>query len=36
MKPLPKDLQTSKKCLDEFFEVTERVLGYLPNIVVVY
>jgi hypothetical protein len=33
MKPLPQDLQTPKKNLDEFSSVTKRVLGYLPNIV---
>ena len=33
MKPLPKDLQTPKKSLDDFFEVTKRVLGHLPDIV---
>lgn len=33
MKPLPKDLQTPKKSLDEFSEVTKRVLGHLPDIV---
>ena len=33
MKPLPKDLQTPKKSLDDFCEVTKRVLGHLPDIV---
>jgi hypothetical protein len=33
MKPLPKDLQTPKKSLDDFYEVTKRVLGHLPDIV---
>jgi hypothetical protein len=33
MKPLQKDLQMPKKSLDEFFEVTKRVLGHLPDIV---
>jgi hypothetical protein len=33
MKPLPQDLQTPKKNLDEFSSVTKRVLGYLPIIV---
>lgn len=33
MKPLPKDLQTPKRSLDEFSEVTKRVLGHLPDIV---
>lgn len=33
MKPLPKDLQTPKKSLDDFFEVAKRVLGHLPDIV---
>ena len=33
MKPLPEDLQTPKQNLEEFAEITKRVLGYLPNIV---
>lgn len=33
MKPLQKDLQTPKKSLDEFSDVTKRVLGHLPDIV---
>lgn len=33
MKPLPEDLQTPKQSLDEFSDVTKRVLGYLPNVV---
>jgi hypothetical protein len=33
MKPLSKDLQTSKKNLEEFSSVTKRVLGHLPDIV---
>jgi len=33
MKPLPKDLQTPKKSLNDFFEATKRVLGHLPDIV---
>lgn len=33
MKPLQKDLQTPKQNLDEFANVTKRVLGYLPNII---
>ncbi len=33
MKPLAQDLQTPKQSLDEFSEVTKRVLGYLPNVV---
>jgi len=33
MKPLPKDLQTPKKSLEEFSNVTKRVLGHLPDIV---
>lgn len=33
MKPLPEDLQTPKRSLDEFSSVTKRVLGYLPNVV---
>jgi len=33
MKPLPKDLQTPKKSLDDFYKVTKRVLGHLPDIV---
>ncbi|MDL1957824.1 MAG: hypothetical protein LWX01_03065 [Deltaproteobacteria bacterium] len=33
MKPLPKDLQIPKKSLDDFCEVTKRVLGHLPDIV---
>ncbi len=33
MKPLTKDLQTPKKSLDEFSEVTKRVLGHLPDII---
>lgn len=33
MKPLPEDLQTPKQNLDEFADVTKRVLDYLPNIV---
>ena len=33
MKPLPKDLQTPKKSLDDFYEVTKRVLGHLHDIV---
>jgi len=33
MKPLPKDLQTPKKSLDDFCEVTKRVLGHLSDIV---
>ena len=32
MKPLPVDLQTPKQNLDEFADVTKRVLDYLPNI----
>ena len=31
--PVPKDLQTPKKSLDDFYEVTKRVLGHLPDIV---
>ncbi|MEQ8164378.1 MAG: hypothetical protein ABRQ34_12770, partial [Smithellaceae bacterium] len=33
MKPLQKDLQTPKKSLDEFSDITKRVLGHLPDIV---
>ena len=33
MKPLSKDLQTPKKSLDDFYQVTKRVLGHLPDIV---
>ncbi|MBC8200358.1 MAG: hypothetical protein H8E80_10040 [Desulfobacteraceae bacterium] len=33
MKSLQEDLQTPKKNLDEFADVTKRVLDYLPNIV---
>ena len=33
MKSLPEDLQTPKQNLDEFADVTKRVLDYLPNIV---
>ena len=33
MKPLPEDLQTPKKNLDEFADIAKRVLGYLPNII---
>jgi len=33
MKPLPKDLQTPQKSLDDFYKVTKRVLGHLPDIV---
>ena len=33
MKPLTEDLQTPKQNLDEFADVTKRVLDYLPNIV---
>lgn len=33
MKPLQKDLQTPKKSLDEFSEITKRILGHLPDIV---
>jgi hypothetical protein len=33
MKPLPKDLQTPKKSLNEFSKVTQRVLAHLPDIV---
>ncbi|MCI5147896.1 MAG: hypothetical protein D3916_00535, partial [Candidatus Electrothrix sp. MAN1_4] len=33
MKPLSKDLQTPKKSLEEFSNVTKRVLGHLPDIV---
>ncbi len=33
MKPLSKDLQTPKNSLDEFSDITKRVLGYLPDIV---
>lgn len=33
MKPLPEDLQTPKQNLDEFANVTKRVLSYLPNII---
>lgn len=33
MKSLSKDLQTPKKSLDEFYKVTKRVLGHLPDIV---
>ena len=33
MKPLSEDLQTPKQNLDEFADITKRVLDYLPNIV---
>jgi hypothetical protein len=33
MKPLQEDLQSAKQSLDEFSDVTKRVLGYLPNVV---
>jgi len=33
MKSLQEDLQTPKQNLDEFADVTKRVLDYLPNIV---
>lgn len=33
MKPLPKEVQTPKKSLEEFSDVTKRVLGHLPDIV---
>lgn len=33
MESLPEDLQTPKQNLDEFADVTKRVLDYLPNIV---
>lgn len=33
MKSLPEDLQTPKQNLNEFADVTKRVLDYLPNIV---
>ena len=33
MKSLPEDLQTPKQNLNEFADVTMRVLDYLPNIV---
>jgi len=33
MKPLPEDLQTPKKNLDEFADIAKRVLGYLPNVI---
>jgi hypothetical protein len=33
MIPLPEDLQTPKQNLDEFVDITKRVLGYLPNII---
>jgi hypothetical protein len=33
MTPLPEDLQTPKQNLDEFADVTKRVLAYLPNVV---
>lgn len=33
MQSLDKDLQTPKQNLDEFKEVTERVLNYLPNVI---
>lgn len=33
MKPLQEDLHTPKETLDEFSNVTKRVLSYLPNVV---
>ncbi len=33
MKSLQEDLQTPKQTLDDFFSVTKRVLGHLPNVV---
>jgi hypothetical protein len=33
MLPLIKDLQTSKKTLNEFIEVSKRVLDYLPSVI---
>ncbi len=33
MQSLDKDLQTRKQNIDEFGEVTERVLSYLPNVI---
>ena len=32
MIPLDKDLQTVKKTIDEFGDITLRVLNYLPNV----
>lgn len=33
MKPLIEDIQASKKSLSEFFDLTGRILAYMPNVV---